>query len=282
MQSNREEEFDFGDPIGCAVVASDDASRPDIEEYLASCGAAWSWISIRPGRLVASAAVVDENTARGLVAALRAANYSAVLGPADEAHNVGWSNRNKPTKITDEVSVCFPWAFCDAEVTIEIDPGSGFGAGDHPSTHLLLEALAHRLVGGEEVLDVGCGSGVLTVAAACLGAFNAVGIDINRDGLVSAGLNAAMNGVSDRTSFLFVPLREVPGNFDVVLANIHDYTLRSMANELTDKLKRNGWLGLSGISSAQVSRVEACFPRVKFERPINRDEWVGLVGKVVG
>ena len=142
--------------------------------------------------------------------------------------------------------------------------------------------IADLIEKNSRVLDVGCGSGVLTVAAACLGAFNAVGIDINRDGLVSAGLNAAMNGVSDRTSFLFVPLREVPGNFDVVLANIHDYTLRSMANELTDKLKRNGWLGLSGISSAQVSRVEACFPRVKFERPINRDEWVGLVGKVVG
>ena len=210
MQNRREEAFDFGDPIGCAVVASDDVSRPDIEEYLASCGAAWSWISIRPGRLVASAAVADEVTARGLVASLRAANYSAVLGPADEAHNVGWSNRNRPTKITDEVSVCFPWAFCDAEVIIEIDPGSGFGAGDHPSTHLLLEALAHRLVGGETVLDVGCGSGVLTVAAACLGASNAVGIYINRDGLISAGLNAARNGVSDRTSFLFVPLLEVP------------------------------------------------------------------------
>ena len=281
MQNSREAAFDFGDPIGCAVVASDDASRSDIEEYLSSCGAAWSWISIRPGRLVASAAVADELTARGLVASLRAANYSAVLGPPDEAHNVGWSNRNRPTKITDEVSVCFPWAFCDAEIIIEIDPGSGFGAGDHPSTHLLLEALTHRLVGGEEVLDVGCGSGVLTVAAACLGASNAVGIDINRAGLISAGLNAAMNGVSDRTSFLSVPLLDVPGNFDVVLANIHDYTLRSMANNLTDKLNTGGWIGLSGISSAQVSRVKACFPKVKFERPINRDEWVGLVGKVI-
>ena len=128
MQNSRDVAFDFGDPIGCAIVASDDTSRPDIEEYFSSCGAAWTWISIRPGRFVASAAVADELTARGLVASLRAANYSAVLGPPDEAHNVGWSNRNRPTKITDEVSVCFPWAFCDAEVIIEIDPGSGFGA----------------------------------------------------------------------------------------------------------------------------------------------------------
>jgi len=54
-----------------------------------------------------------------------------------------------------------------------------------------------------------------------------------------------------------------------------------MANNLTDKLNTGGWIGLSGISSAQVSRVKACFPKVKFERPINRDEWVGLVGKVI-
>ncbi len=126
-----------------------------------------------------------DDMARAVVAQLRGAGHSAVLGPPDESHLPGFLNRNRATHIDDELAICFPWAVCEAKSVVEIDPGAAFGAGSHPSTTLAARELAGYLRAGSarggaehaagdalrhppplKVLDVGCGSGVLALVAA--------------------------------------------------------------------------------------------------------------------
>lgn len=261
---------------GQVVVAADAFSREDVEVLL---GMAGEWKLLRPNRWVAIYEVDDENIGRALVAELRNAGHPAVAGPPDEARAVGWHNRNQPTPVGERAVVCFPWVESEAEIVIEIDPGVGFGTGDHPSTRLLLEELASAIRGDESVLDVGCGSGVLAIASVRFGAVCAIGIDINGAGLVAAKANARRNLVADQTEFLPTGLEEISGKYDVVVANIHDDILRSMADDLVARVAADGWLGLSGVSPGQLSRLRAAFPQIIFEEPRRMDDWNALIGR---
>lgn len=260
------------------VVASATEEVGDVSGHLPGCP---TWTVLRPGRSVAWVRVIDDPFARQLVADLRVGGISAVLGPPDEAHAVGWRNRNRPTVVSDRLTVCFPWAQTDGDgsTVVEIDPGAGFGTGDHPTTVLMLQELSERLEGGESVADIGCGSGVLAIAAARLGAHRADGIDINAAGLVAANRNASMNGVDHAAQFSETPVRELQGIYDAVVANIHAPLLASMADHLTRLVSPDGWLGLSGLSPAQVSVLVAAFPGFEFEAPRHRDDWTSLVGR---
>jgi ribosomal protein L11 methyltransferase len=257
------------------VVVATDAESTHLVDEIVNVS---TWTELRPGRLVAEVVVESDALARLTVRELRAAGHPAVLGPPDDAHRIGWDNRNRATLIDNRLGICFPWSSCAAPVTVEIDPGIGFGTGDHPSTRLVLGELAARLSGGEAVLDVGCGSGVLAVAGLCLGAGEALGIDINVPGLAAAQANAERNGVAGRLELSSAPLSEVTGEFDVVVANIHAPILASMAQDLTRLLSSEGWIALSGISRAQVSKLVAAFPELDFNEPTSDDDWVALVG----
>lgn len=261
---------------GQVVVAADSRSRVEVERTLGS----GSWVFLRAGRWVARYEVESEDAARKFVTQLRADQHPAVAGPPDSARAVAWNNWNRPTPVGSRAEVCFPWVFSEAEIVIEIDPGLGFGVGNHPSTRLLLEELGHRIHEDHSVLDVGCGSGVLAIAAVCFGARAAVGIDINEAGLIAAQANARRNGVSGKTRFSAVELREVVGKFDVVVANIHDATLRGIADDLIAHVAPSGWLGLSGVSPGQVSRLRSAFPNIDFEEVKEMGEWNALIGRV--
>ena len=241
------------------------------------------WVELRPGSWTARLWFATDAEARQAVAELRAGGHAAVLGPPDAAHEVGWRNRNAPTVVSPRLAVCFPWVPSPPEVShvVEIDPGVGFGTGSHPSTRLVLDQLSGRLTGGEHLLDVGCGSGVLAVCSLVLGAASATGIDVNVAGLEAADANARRNTVAARARFSSRGIRDVARageRFDVVVANIHAPILAEMATELTQTVALDGWLALSGLSPAQVSRLEASFPEVRFEPPVSDDGWSVLVG----
>ena len=261
---------------GQVVVAADERSLADVEEMF---GAVGEWQLLRSDRWVARYEVRDEALATKLTAKLRNAGHPAVAGPPDEARAVAWEKRNRPTPVGRRAEVCFPWIGSTAEIVIEIDPGVGFGTGDHPSTRLLLEELSSNITGNESVLDVGCGSGVLTIASVYFGADRAIGIDINTAGLQAAETNARRNRVSDRTEFFATPLNQICGNYDVVVANIHENILREMANDLVARLAPNGWIGLSGVSPGQLSRLRGAFPQIIFEEPRTMEDWSALIGR---
>jgi ribosomal protein L11 methyltransferase len=134
---------------------------------------------------------------------------------------------------------------------VAIDPGHTFGHGGHPSTRLVLGALVDRIGGGERILDVGCGSGVLSVAAVALGAAGATAVDIDPSAVAVTRSNAAANGMSSLVDARTGSLPAVAGAFDVLVANIGVVVLRHLAPDLAPRLNPGGWLALSGLLSHQ-------------------------------
>jgi ribosomal protein L11 methyltransferase len=145
----------------------------------------------------------------------------------------------------------------DADLVIRIDPGRSFGSGSHPSTRSVLAALEDAIVGGERVLDLGCGSGVLAIAACLLGAAEAVALDIDPAALDATRANAVTNEVDDRVQASGADLRSVDGPFDVVVANIGVRVLREVAPALVERLRHDGLLVLAGLLDEQVEEVLA-------------------------
>ena len=124
-------------------------------------------------RRLVLASIDDESEAARLVAVLRAEGRLAVLRPAGGAQLAAWNRNTRPIVVGERLALCFVWSEHDRRGlsnVVELDPAGGFGSGEHPSTRLLLEELVARIAGGERVLDVGCGNGVLGLSALRLGA----------------------------------------------------------------------------------------------------------------
>ena len=255
---------------------------PSLPPVLGAVALAVSHELLGRGRWVSRVRVADDQTAREVVALLRAHRHAAVLGPPDEAQAVGWFNRNRPASVGEQLAVCFPWVEADAPAVIEIDPGGAFGAGTHPSTRLLAEWLAGRVAGGERVLDVGCGSGVLGLVAARLGAAEIVGIDIEPAVVAAAQANARRNGLERVATFSATPAGTAElGAFDLVVANITADVLMALAPDIAARVAPGGRLALSGISAAQTSTVAAAYRAhgIELANPIRLDDWVSLAGR---
>jgi len=162
-------------------------------------------------------------------------------------------------------------------VIVELDPGLAFGTGTHPTTALCLEWLQGLDLAGKRVLDFGCGSGILAIAALKLGAHSAVGIDNDPQALTATASNARRNGVANR---LATQSGRIDDPFDVVLANILAAPLTDYADWLGARLARNGRLALSGILASQAGAVADAYRRhVEFEPPAAKDDWVRLSGR---
>lgn len=162
------------------------------------------------------------------------------------------------------------------EVELTIDPENAFGSGAHETTRLVLRELDRRLVGGEHVLDVGCGSGILSIAALKLGAARARAVDVDPDAVVTSLRNARRNGVVSRLTVSATPVERLRGRYDVVLANIQADVLVPMADALLARLGPRGLLVMSGVLVDQRDAVLGAFPRLR-RCAVTRDgEWVGL------
>jgi ribosomal protein L11 methyltransferase len=164
-------------------------------------------------------------------------------------------------------------------VTVRLDPGLAFGTGTHPSTALCLEWLDANLAGGATVIDYGCGSGVLAVAAVRLGAVRAHVFDIDPQALIATADNAAANEVSDRIT-LHHGAGSLPSGADVLLANILAGTLMELAPDLTGLVRPGGHLVLAGILDGQAAEVRTAFaPYATLAACGQRDGWTALAGR---
>lgn len=163
-------------------------------------------------------------------------------------------------------------------VVVRLDPGLAFGTGTHPTTALCLEWLDTIDVAGKTVLDYGCGSGVLGVAACKLGAAYVEGIDIDLQAVTASRQNAERNDVEDR----FRASPAISGNsgpFDIVVANILAGTLIDHAPFICNTVKAGGMLALSGVLAEQSNDLlDAYRAWFEFEPPALQDNWARLTG----
>lgn len=162
-------------------------------------------------------------------------------------------------------------------IVLQLDPGQAFGTGSHPTTRLCLEWLEANTSSYTDVLDYGCGSGILAIAAKKLGAQQVTGVDIDIQALNTAKINANQNQ-TDIAFFLPDELFDKP--FDLVIANILSNPLKLMASMLSAKTKKGGHLVLSGILARQADEVIHSYaPWIKLEVWRAQEGWVCLAGK---
>lgn len=159
---------------------------------------------------------------------------------------------------------------------LRLDPGTAFGTGRHPTTRLCLEWLVQEIRGGERVLDYGCGSGILAIAALKLGAGEAVGIDVDPQAIEVSAANARLNHVK---LSLYSP-EEIPNlEADLVVANLYANPLKEIAPRVAGYTKRGGKVVLSGILAHQIEEVTGAYmDGFEFLPPLMFKSWACLVG----
>lgn len=201
---------------------------------------------------------------------------------ADEEWATAWKKHFKPVRVGG-IIVKPTWEDCDAgpgDVIVEIDPGMAFGTGYHPTTQLCLLVLQEIVKGGEVVLDVGTGSGVLAIAAARLGARSVVGLDIDSVAVEVAEENVLHASLTDRIAIRQADSPLVfEGQADVVLANIIAKVLVDMAEALAEKVRPGGIVVASGIVTERADQVRRAFEAVGLHvvRERTDGEWVALL-----
>ncbi len=161
-------------------------------------------------------------------------------------------------------------------INIALDPGLAFGTGSHPTTRLCLRWLDNNLRGGESVLDYGCGSGILAIAALKLGATSAVGVDVDKQAVQASCDNATANCV---TANFHLPETGTLSQYDVVVANILTNPLRALAPLLAGASKSGGQIVLSGVLGEQAEDVMRIYAQwFNMSPAIIEDGWACLSG----
>lgn len=193
-----------------------------------------------------------------------------------------WMEDFKPLKFGERLWIVPSWheAPDPDAVNLSLDPGLAFGTGTHPTTALCLEWLDQHPIAGRQVIDYGCGSGILGLAALLLNARHVIGVDTDPQALEASRENARRNGVPDDRLDLYLPGDEPELQAEVMLANILAQPLVMLAPKLAAKVMPAGDLVLSGILAHQAREVmEAYEPWFIMDEPEQRDEWIRLTGR---
>lgn len=198
----------------------------------------------------------------------------------DQVWERAWMAFYQPMKFGNRLWVC-PTGQENREtgtVCLTLDPGLAFGTGTHPTTALCLEWLADHDLTGKTIIDYGCGSGILAVAAILLGAKQAYAIDIDPQALTATQDNAEKNHVQDKIS-CFLPEQLNPFQADIVVANILAKPLIDLSEQISALVSPSGQLVLSGILNEQADDVIAAYAdNITLAPPTSQEDWCRLNG----
>lgn len=198
-----------------------------------------------------------------------------------------WKKYFKPTEIGKRLAICPSWENYDNRENrkiLKIDPGAAFGTGTHATTSMCLEVLDEYIEGGETILDVGCGSGILSIAGVLLGAKNAIGVDIDAQSVKVSRENAEMNDLSGKTEYICGNLTDkVDGKFSVVCANIVADVIISLCDGIDKYMEEDALFICSGIIDLRADEVKAVLDKNGFViiKECVKENWNAFVTRKV-
>ncbi|MGL4516458.1 50S ribosomal protein L11 methyltransferase [Shewanella sp.] len=192
-----------------------------------------------------------------------------------------WMDNYHPIQFGKRLWICPSWREVPdpSAVNVILDPGLAFGTGTHPTTALCLEWLDSLDLSNEEVIDFGCGSGILAVAALKLGAKKVTGIDIDYQAIDASKANAERNAVADKLE-LYLP-EDQPADLkaDVLVANILAGPLRELAPLIAERVKPGGKLALSGLLKEQAQEISEFYDQwFDMDEAAHKEDWSRLTG----
>jgi len=266
--------------LGALVSWTESANDEEILEP--EPGAIPLWAEVRVTALFpadASRAVITEALKAGLSAVTGTVSFSVV---EDRDWDADWRRQLKPLRFGKRLWICPVGQACPAAdgISVILEPGLAFGTGTHPTTAMCLSWLDSTPLTGAQVLDYGCGSGILAIAALALGADSCMGVDIDPQALLASRDNALRNACSEQLT-LSMPADCPVRSYAVIVANILSGPLIRLAPELCELAGSGTRIALSGILAGQSAEVVAAFtPWVQLERTAQQDDWVLLTGCV--
>ena len=203
----------------------------------------------------------------------------------EEDWSNAWKKYYHPVQVGEHLVVCPSWEAYDRQpddVVLTLNPGMAFGTGTHETTRLCMELLEKYITPQDTVLDVGCGSGILAITAALLGANKIIGCDIDEVAVKVAGENAALNGVQDRIAFHQGDLTsQVEGSFQIICANIVADVIIRLSEDVGRYLAKDGIFITSGIIDTREQDVLNALEQNGFQVIERRTSggWVALACK---
>ncbi|HJV92303.1 MAG TPA: 50S ribosomal protein L11 methyltransferase [Azonexus sp.] len=264
-----------------ASIEDADAGTPDEQPQFGEPGSVNSpgWTHSRVVTLLEP----DADAAALLAAAAAAIGLSETpVFTVDQIAEQNWvqltQSQFDPIRVSERLWIVPSWHESPdpSAVNLILDPGMAFGTGSHPTTRLCLEWLERNVSAGCTVLDYGCGSGILAIAAARLGAGRVAGVDIDPLAVDAARANAERNGVSALFADSAAP---VAGEYDVVVANILSNPLRVLAPAICAHVRPGGRLALSGILREQAEEIIGIYAQwLPLQVADVREDWVCLAG----
>lgn len=192
-----------------------------------------------------------------------------------------WMDNFHPMPFGDRLWVCPSWKDPEDKnaVNLMLDPGLAFGTGTHPTTAHCLRFLDQHVEGGELVIDYGCGSGILGIAALLLGSERMLGVDNDPQALVATRQNAERNNISEDRYDVVLPENTHKIEADIMVANILAGPLISLAENIANLTKQGGKLALSGLLSHQADEVRQAYePWFIMDGIKQQDDWIILTG----
>ncbi|PKR85120.1 50S ribosomal protein L11 methyltransferase [Heyndrickxia camelliae] len=204
----------------------------------------------------------------------------------EEEWATAWKKYYNPVKISSKFTIVPTWEQYEPvnsdELIIELDPGMAFGTGTHPTTVMCIQALERTVQKNDHVIDVGTGSGVLSIAAALLGAGKVTALDLDEVAVQSAKLNVKLNKVQDVVTVSKNDLLNgVESQADVVVSNILAEVIMSFTDDVANAVKKGGYFIASGIIQAKKNEVKEAIVESGFtiEETIVMEDWIAFIAK---